>query len=223
MPDRNYGLGRLPAKDPRDLRFLMAAVVEPDDVPLRTLYWPMFDKVLDQGALPHCVSYAWHHFLISAPVTSQAESYSSDQLTAFYRECQENDEWDGSDYQGTSVRAGAKVLQSRGIIGEYRWALNAAEARAFLLSRGPVIVGTNWYDGMFDPGPDGFIKPTGPIVGGHAYQLIGYSVARDAVRIANSWGADWGQTGRCWLSFSDLDRLIREDGEACSAMEIRRT
>jgi hypothetical protein len=221
MEHRTNGLGRLPAPDSRDHRFLMATVVEPDDVPIVTKYWSMFDKVLDQGDYPHCVAYAWTHFRISAPVTSQAEAYTFGQLLALYQEAQRIDEWPGEAYDGTSVRAGAKVLQDRGVIGAYRWALNAAEARAFLLSRGPVVFGTNWYAGMDRPGVDGFVRLSGPIVGGHAYLVSGYSVARDAFRITNSWGPSWGQQGRAWLSFTDADALIRDDGECCSSMEIR--
>jgi C1A family cysteine protease len=43
-----------------------------------------------------------------------------------------------------------------------------------------------------------------------------------AVGIQNSWGAEWGNNGRAWLSFTALAALLAEDGEASMANEIVR-
>jgi C1A family cysteine protease len=37
----------------------------------------------------------------------------------------------------------------------------------------------------------------------------------------NSWGSDWGQGGRAWITFENLDKLIKLQGEAAVATEIR--
>ena len=41
------------------------------------------------------------------------------------------------------------------------------------------------------------------------------------MRAVNSWGEGWGQRGRFWLTFGDLDKLIKADGEACVAIETK--
>ena len=41
------------------------------------------------------------------------------------------------------------------------------------LNVGPVVVGTNWYYGMFYPDTTGLIKIRGGLAGGHAYVING--------------------------------------------------
>jgi hypothetical protein len=212
----SVGLGRLYAPDARDnhfpMRTLLAKTVEP-----RTKYWRCA-SVLDQGATPHCVEFSWTQFVLSAPVMSKRSVLP--ERGEIYRQAQLIDEWPGENYDGTSVRAGAKVLHGLGRIAGYVWGFNALDVRNHLLTRGTVVVGTNWFDSMFTPDARGFIKPSGAIVGGHAYLIVGYSLKRNAFRILNSWGRNWGQNGRAWIGFNDLDYLIRDYGEACSAIEI---
>jgi C1A family cysteine protease len=38
----------------------------------------------------------------------------------------------------------------------------------------------------------------------------------------NSWGKGWGQKGRAWITFNDLEALIEDYGEACVATEIKK-
>jgi len=136
-----------------------------------------------------------------------------------YRDAQVVDEWPGENYNGTSVRAGAKVLADRGHIGEYRWAWDLETVVRALLDVGPVVVGTNWYSGMFEPN-QGIIDISGTVAGGHAYLLNGVNRNKGMIRLKNSWGRDWGSRGHAYISFEDMDRLIKEDGEACLALEI---
>ena len=207
--------GRLHAPDERDRHFPMSAVLRAA-APLRTERFYRTGPVLNQGDLPQCVRFAWWQFLRSAPIMTAIE-LSGD----FYTECQRADEWPGEDYDGTSVRAGAKVLQDKGRLASYVWSWSAAEMRDWILrSHGTVVMGTNWYSGMNTPSPrTGFVPLTGALVGGHAYLCIGYSERRGAFRFINSWGATWGQRGRFWTKGEDVDRLLKEDGEACSAVE----
>jgi hypothetical protein len=140
--------------------------------------------------------------------------------TALYKAAQQVDEWPGEDYDGTSVRAGAKVLRGLGFVSEYRWATTVEEVALALVSTGPVVLGTRWDEPMFEPDAAGFVHPDGKGVGGHAYLAIGVNRTLGRVRCLNSWG-DWGQGGRFWLSFSDLEELLADQGEACLAIEAR--
>src|SRR5688572_23619901 len=93
---------------------------------------------LDQGAYPHCVGYAWRGWMMAAPLMTK----DGPAAAAIYHEAQHVDEWEGTNYDGTSVRAGAKVLASAGRINEYAWAWNAQTVADWILDdRGTVVLG----------------------------------------------------------------------------------
>ena len=60
----------------------------------------------------------------------------------------------------------------------------------------------------------GFIKPKGSILGGHAILVRGINVKQNYFLLRNSWGKSWGKNGDCKLTFKDMGRLLKEDGEA---------
>lgn len=138
-----------------------------------------------------------------------------------YQAAQEVDDFPGHDYAGTTVRAGAKILQERGLISNYWWAWDVDTIVNALLTVGPVVVGTRWYQSMYQPDKQGVLKVEGQPIGGHAYLLNGVSKTSRRVRLKNSWGIEWGQKGMAWLSFDDLGRLLAENGEACLAAEVK--
>jgi hypothetical protein len=43
--------------------------------------------------------------------------------------------------------------------------------------------------------------PSGRMLGGHAVALVGYSDARQAFLLRNSWGEGWGNKGYAWLPY----------------------
>lgn len=221
------GLGRLPAPDDRDRNYLLprAARRELEELPRRKIWYS--PGVWDQGGTSQCVSYSTNKWLWGGPVVNRRAPWSLEQ---FYLDCQRNDEWPGEDYDGTSVRAAFKLLKDRGYVSEYRWAFDHPTVLKHVLTVGPVVFGTDWYIEMFTPDRWGYIEPAGEIVGGHAYKVVGADQDRKhplsgelgAYRIVNSWGEGWGQNGRCWLTFSAADKLIRAWGEACTAIEVKR-
>lgn len=211
-------LDRLYAPDDRD-RLWRASFVLPDSS-RSTRYWYDTEAFLDQGSEGACVGFGWTHWLNDGPVT-RSGYFDAAYARELYKEAQVVDEWPGEAYSGTSVRAGVKVLQHRGFVTNYVWAFTLSEVVQTLLEGGPVVVGTNWYDSMDSPDAVGFIhlNASSRLRGGHCYVLNGINVDQEKVRLKNSWGPTWGNKGRAWLSFSSLDRLIREDGEACLAIE----
>lgn len=203
--------GRKHAPDERDRQFLLSKIetgVRPAKKSWR-LPWHG-----DQGKTSMCVGFAWHARLRSMPVYQKEPSPQ-----IVYAIAQRNDEWPGENYDGTSVRGGAKALQMAGKVKSYGWALSAEEAIQWVGTQGPVVLGTNWYSGMMKPNKNGLVTISGNLVGGHAYLLLGYNDTTKLAMLQNSWGTDWGQRGRFFLSYADLDRLIKEEGEACAPTE----
>lgn len=214
----SHGLGRRHAPDPRDRNYPMAAAVP--RTTRRYRYWNDLPLFLDQGSKPHCVGYSLSHWVNDGP-TKHSKYLSADDADLIYKEAQFVDEWPGEGYAGTSVRAGAKILQSRGFIESYLWASSLDEVIRAILEVGPVVVGTDWYSSMFDPDPNGFLTLDGDVVGGHAYLLNGVSVSGRKFRLKNSWGRGWNPAhgGRAWICFEDFERLLHSNGEACLAIE----
>jgi hypothetical protein len=83
---------------------------------------------------------------------------------------------------------------------------------------------------MFRPDADGWIRPTGDILGGHCVCLPGVRIVRTSpatteplagidlaasyVVVHNSWGPGWGASGRARLSLIDL-AVLWPGGDFC--------
>lgn len=206
--------GRLSAVDARDWPLTRAAgLYLPERLPFYK-YWTR-GPVLDQNGYPQCVAYAWKGWLLASPLRQGSGVSEAD----VYHEAQVLDEWPGESYDGTSVRAGAKALTGRGFVASYLFSTAWAEVRDWILGHGPVVLGTTWHNDMMQPGSLGYVTPTGGVAGGHAYNAIGYSTSRKSFRCLNSWGSGWGQFGKFWLRQEDLQTLLDDEGEACTAVE----
>ena len=81
---------------------------------------------------------------------------------------------------------------------------------------GPAVIGTNWHRDMFTPDDRGYITPTGSLAGGHAYRVVQAHPYRNAYRIVNSWGRQWGQAGRAWIHRDHVAYLLAARGEAAT-------
>ena len=218
-------LGRLIVKDERDIKFQIKSLLPKEMPGITYKYWWTNGWWGNQGETPHCVAYSWTHWLASGPKTqknSRKGGVAPFDTTYLYNEAQKVDDWEGEDYDGTSVRAGAKILKANGFISEYNWAWDLDTTVKTLLTLGPVVVGTWWTYDMSFPDKDGVIKSTGAKLGGHAYLLDGVNVNKKMFRIKNSWGRNWGKKGFAYISFSDMESLIKDYGEVCLAKEIEK-
>jgi len=214
------GFGRLIAPDARDRKYPMRALTRRLVLPSSKMWTSRQQYVLDQGQTPHCVGFAWAAFLEASPFCHQLTNADGDR---FYALAQANDEWAGTDYDGSSTRGGAKGLVSAGLItGEYVWAQSEEDVWRFVLGRGPVVTATTWLTGMFEPDSKGYLNLTGGEEGGHDWCIIGASASRQAYRMQNSWGLSWGQNGRAWVRREDYKTLLEKlGGDCCSAVEVR--
>jgi hypothetical protein len=204
------GLGRLPQPDARNLDFPIRTLL-PTKQP-RSYTWRVGIN-LDQGSEGACVGFGWAHELAARPVV--VPEISNNLGFDLYHEAQELDQWPGNDYDGTSVIAGAKAVQRRGHLTEYRWVESENDLALAVGYKGPVVLGVSWYSGMFRPDREGFLRPTGRVEGGHCILAYSINVKHGFYRLHNSWGPDWGVLGTAKVTRTDMARLLAEDGEGC--------
>ena len=213
-----HGLGRKIAPDPRDRAFPMASVI-PEKPERDYRYWWPNAWTGDQGKTSSCVAYAWTHWLASGPVT-QATAPPVDPWD-LYQECVRTDEFPGEEDDGTSIRAGAQALRRRGYIDSFWWATDVDTVVDAIITRGPVVFGTWWHAGMAWPGKNGLIRASGTKFGGHGYLGDGASRKKELIRIKNSHGRVYGENGFAYIPFEDMDKLLKDRGECCLAIERR--
>lgn len=137
----------------------------------------------DQGSEGACVGFS----------LSRAMSWFNRQFYDgfwLYHTAQKYDEWDGEDYEGTSVRAGANVLRYLGHSRIY-------EGRTLQPQKIHGIDAYRWTNNVED---------VLNVVGGIQKE-------RGAITFRNSWGTYYPQ--KVWLPAETAQRLIDEDGEIC--------
>jgi len=205
--------------DERSRAYPIRALLPPK--PLRGWTW-RGGPVLDQGEEGACVGFAWAGEAGASPV--RVPGITDAVALAIYQQARTLDEWPGEDYDGTSVLGGAKAMQARHWLREYRWGFSIDDVLDALAWHGPIVVGTNWRDAMYDPRPSGLVDVSGPVVGGHAWLLRGLSLhprlpgetlTEPVVRARNSWGPSYGAGGDLFIRVADLAGLLDDQGEAC--------
>jgi len=182
--------------------------------------------ILDQGSEGACVGFGWTAEALNAPYRVMLEKVRAnipldnhEFALHVYREAQFIDEWAGESYEGTSVLAGAKVMQRYNLIKQYRWAFDVDDVIDSIVQKGPVVLGVPWYRGMYKA-PNGVLKISGAKVGGHCITAVGYKDSSEkmggepSIILQNSWGYGWGIRGLAEISIPDLERLLK-NGEAC--------
>jgi hypothetical protein len=220
-----HGYGRIAHQDPRDYSHLLRRAAPQLAVPIVRVnkFWPMFNKCLDQGVEGTCVGHGVKHWMLTAPVI-QTTPEAEPTAVQLYVEATKRDPWphnDGDLSTGTTVRAAFKALRDMGYVDAYNWAFDVDTVIDWLCIGGPVVIGVNWYEGMNATDQHGFIRPTGRISGGHCVCINGWNNKLGYATGPNSWGGAWGIHGRFRIAGEDLERLIGEDGEAATALELR--
>jgi len=209
MIERKFG--RLRSFDERSWNFMvrkqLAEGLEP-----KTTYWEC-SKVLDQLDTPRCVGYSGAHELIAIPVPiMRIDAKDAD---VFYSGAQDEDQWPGSDYDGSSILGMARWFIKVGFWEAVYWAFSFDDWKLGISHYGPALIGITWRSGMMEPDSNGFIHVTGSSLGGHAILANGYDHELKRWTLHNSWGREWGLNGECYVSDDDMNKS-REDAAECA-------
>lgn len=191
--------------------------------PSTTILWSVKDN-LDQKQTGMCVGYGWSDLVQSAPKPEvivdgsggPAEGSTPDKI---YDLAQKYDGSASDDNTGASVKGGAEGAKALGFIAAYHFCSTYSDIVA-AIKLGPVVMGTNWLNDMFNPDDAGLIHATGAVAGGHCYLIRGYDPVKDLFRIRNSWGVSWGVSGDAFISGTDVAALFAAQGDAVLATKI---
>lgn len=201
---------------------------------------------LDQGQDGACTGFSITHAMEGTPfkVSKLSDATAKD----WYFDNQKNDDIPGGAYpgaspksEGSTVLGSMKTLLQLKLITQYRW-IGAGSGKLMddlhdtLKYVGPVNVGTDWFNSMFDPQPNGLltVDASSGVAGGHAYclhdwvakKLPGTTKTKQYVLMQQSWGVSWGvprtrggQGGFAYIAVEDMEGLLTNDGEG--AVPIR--
>lgn len=213
-------LGRHVEHDPRSRNYPAATVG------VATVWWPHHYSVLNQGNTGSCTGNAATQCLATGDVYRKPFRPSEATARKVYSIATTLDSIPGSfppDDTGSTGLAVAKACKQLGYIGSYTHAFGLGHARG-AIGVAPFIVGTDWYESMFNPDPDGTVHPVGEIAGGHEYLCLGYEETTDRFAFLNSWGRKWGVPipeahvtgGGFFMAAADLGKLLADQGDIVS-------
>lgn len=186
------------------------------DIPKNKSWDFPLDAPLDQESTAHCVGFGGAHFGINLPVFTL---YTKEEAHDLYYKCKVID-GDPTGENGTTLRSLARVFQDVGAINHYAFAGDLDSIRTWVLTRGPVIMGTIWTEGMMSPDEQGVLSIEGFILGGHCFIVNEWDIKEGYITILNSWGENWGIDGRAYISIKDFESIFLYGGEALAAVEL---
>ena len=210
-------LKRYVEHDPRSRAFPADGIT-----PKRSVWWHSYGLPLDQGDIGSCTADAFCQWRNALPAHTHkmAMLRQSDAYDLYHWETmlQGGPIFPPADPGGSGLSV-CKAAVAGGFISSYRHAFgifHAAEA----IQVGPFLVGSNWYDSMFEPIAVALVAPAmveiapdAVVKGGHEYLCTGYSPRLSLWRFLNSWGREWGASGHFYMTSETFHRLLEEQGD----------
>ncbi len=87
------------------------------------------------------------------------------------------------------------------------------EVKAQLSAGYPVIIGAEvtkeFINEGFSKKADFIWNSAGTVSGGHCMLLVGYDDSKNAFRVMNSWGKDWGDNGFAWIDYKFFPEVVK--------------
>jgi hypothetical protein len=215
----------IPLRDHRSRDYPIRTLLPPSsEVERKKVEWDLLDTSfpLDQYKEGACPGFGWSGELSCAPVLFDT---SNESALALYHRGREFDRAMGYYWtSGGSVLGVAKALLADGMIEKFRWAFGITDVIDTLITKGPLVLGINWHQSMYETTPAGLVRVDGPIAGRHSLVARGYwpdhPVFGEVIMWTNSWGRSYGLNGTGYIKVSDLGMLLKAGGEACIATDL---
>lgn len=215
-PDAPYRLGRHQVHDA--LVPELEAVVDLLE-PIRDVDHAEYQEVFDQGQIGDCTMNAAYGCLVTAPFGTPGVHVEQSTIVDGYRmETRLDDSQIPGHFEpddtGSTGAWSMRVLEKLGLIRTWHHC-RTLHAALRLLNHGPISVGVPWYQSMFTPDDQHTIHvdEASGLAGGHQVCIVACDTKRRRVKIRNSWGLPWGDQGHAWISWDDLDKLLRAGGD----------
>lgn len=89
--------------------------------------------------------------------------------------------------------------------------LTTNSLKTILLNKFPIIIGARLDQGFMSANSS-FIwrNSSGGYVGNHAIVICGYDDSKNAFKIINSWGKNWGDSGYTWIDYNYVSTVVFE-------------
>jgi hypothetical protein len=203
------------------------------------------DVHLDQGREGACAEFGVTHEMLCTPApVDPAVGAAITRGHLIYYPAQRDDPWEGGSYpgaspvyEGTSVLSAVKQVVRLGYATGYKWCFGIGDFIMAMGYAGPVILGITMTANMMGHDARGFIRATGPDVGGHCLLAKGLHLVwqpgttsankrevgwlayvdldRSSATLHQSWGERYGIRGDVYISLRDLADRLDADGESC--------
>ncbi|MEE4546454.1 C1 family peptidase [Streptomyces sp. V4-01] len=231
-----HALGRHVEHDPRSLAYAHGVLPKSQ---IKSVSWTRRIPILDQGQLGSCTGNAAtgalgtdsagrtaatsvtisvagaaaSHGLFKAGVHALDETFA----VALYSLATILDGVSGQyppTDTGSSGIGVAKALQALGLATGYTHAFSIAALNS-ALQTGPVLIGINWYQSMFDPKTDGqiVVDTKSTLDGGHELELNAFDATTGEYQVPNSWAESWGVDGCGYFTTAALTQLLSLQGD----------
>lgn len=209
-------LGRHVRHDPQSWNYRVAR----QDAPLASVAHQRRVSVYDQGQIGDCVPHAGKGVLSTSPFRRRFTSEAG--IIATYKELTRTDDVPGQyppDDTGSDGLSFAKLAVKHRWCSYYQHCFGVTDV-LHAIQTVPLMVGTDWLDGMDRPDPDGRVHPTGSVRGGHEYECAEYEQrgatrndTEDRLWFWQSWG-QWALHGRFYITVNDFAGLLERQGDA---------
>lgn len=85
------------------------------------------------------------------------------------------------------------------------------QTKAFLLEYKPVVIAISIDDDFFgaiEGNGDAVYRNFDKVDGAHAMLVVGYDNAKNAFKVVNSWGRNWGNDGFVWIDYKAFQEVL---------------